>query len=103
MALVKKDLNAVSDAITLQVPPDRTAVAGFQYPTGGTGTLIPEGTLDELTWHAISVTPIGGGAGVVSIAAAGIWYADVSYLHKIRLRKSASAGACIASVIMNHP
>ena len=98
-----KNLNAANDAITVKLPTDKLAVAGVQYPTGGTGTLVLEGTIDEVTWEQIALYPSDDMANpVASIAAAGHAQADVSGFHSVRLRKSASTGACIAGLVINH-
>lgn len=101
--IVKKDLAAVNDAMDVLIPTDRVAVAGVQYPTGGTGTLVLEGTITEDHWVALELRSAADATVVAtSVNAAGIWFADVSYLKRIRLRKSASAGACVAGLALNH-
>ena len=79
------------------VPRDHIVNAGVQYGAGGLGTLVLEGTLNEVDWVAIGLTPAGGGAVVASVAAAGIWYAAVSQYSSVRLRKSVAGGGPVTS------
>lgn len=99
MASALKDLNAVNDAITINVSEASAGQPfGVQYPTGGTGTLVVEVTIDNTTWEDIGMVRSDDVAGtvVLSAAAAGFFTGSVPPCKSIRLRKSAGVGACIA-------
>lgn len=103
MAIASGDLTALNSVIELKLPTDRTAVAGVQYPTGGAGTIVLEGTLDGITWVDIFMSHPDGSAAASGLAAAGVGYADVSYFKKIRVRKSVGAAAISPVLSLNSP
>lgn len=101
--IATKVLTAANDAIEVQIPTDRLAVAGVQYGAGGAGTVVLEGTLDDTTWIVIEmVDPNDHTTFATSITAAGIWQADVSVFKKIRARYSVDGGSVTVTLSMNH-
>lgn len=95
--IVKQLLDGLDEVIApIVIPRDRNVKAGVQYPTGGTGTIILEGTIDDVTYVAIGLNPAGGGAVVTSAAAAGAWNANVSEFSKVRLRMSVAGSGIFA-------
>ena len=106
MAIALKDLNAVGDAATLSVDEVHAGgVFSLQYPAGGTGTILVEATLDEITWEVLTFVKSTDTteASVASAAAVGLYEGSVPACKKIRARKSASAGACICGFGISAP
>ena len=100
MAQVNKNLVAIDENITLDIPTDATAVVGVQYGVGGLGTIVLEGSMDAgASWFTIQLLKPDGTAAVLLLAAAGQGYADVSYCDRVRVRKSvAGAGGVLVGV-----
>lgn len=100
MATAQKDLTNANDEIRVDVPNDHGYIAGIQYGTGGLGTIVLEGRINNGNdWFAIGITPAAGGAVVASLAAAGAGSADVSFCEEVRIRKSvAGAGPVTAGL-----
>jgi hypothetical protein len=93
MARANKALANINDELRFDIPTDDTAVVGVQYPVGGAGTIILEGTMDGgVTWFTIQMLKPDGTAAVLLLAAAGQGYADVSYCDMVRIRMTV-AGA----------
>lgn len=63
-----------------------------------TFTIVPEGTIDETNWHAITVTNTAGGATAETITAAGIYSADTNGLKQVRMRISAIADNTVTAI-----
>lgn len=106
MAIALKDLNAVSDAITMNVEESHAGgVFALQYPAGGTGTILVEATIDGITWEVLCFVKSTDttGALVASAAAVGLYTGDVPACKTIRARKSASVGACITGFGISAP
>ena len=98
MAIALKDLTAVGDNMTLSVDEAHAGgVFSLQYPAGGTGTILVEATIDEITWEDLCFIQSNVTAQTVvkTAAAVGLYTGDIPVCKKIRARKSASAGACI--------
>lgn len=93
----KSDLAAVNDAITLDIDSSYTGRFSLQYPTGGTGTILIEATLNETTWEVVTFikSTDTAQAHVASAAAVGLYTGDIPPCTKMRARKSAGVGACI--------
>lgn len=85
MAFTKAFVTTADVMTPVRVPRDSFVQAGVQYPTGGAGTLQLQGTIDGTNYTAIGLVPAAGGAAVSSIAAAGIWSADVSVYEFVKL------------------
>ena len=60
--------------------------AAFQVSGTWTGTLDFEYTIDDATWHSLSVTPDGGGAPVSSTTTNGNWSVQVESYSQVRIR-----------------
>lgn len=83
------------------VPRDHFVQAFIQYGAGGVGTIALEITLNDTDWVIVGLTPIGGGAIVANLAAAGLAYADISAASQVRVRKTvAGGGDVLASLSM---
>lgn len=68
--------------------------AAFQVSGTWTGTLDFEYTIDDLTWHSLSVTPDGGGAPVSSTTTNGNWSVQVESYSQVRvIGKTVSSGS----------
>lgn len=103
MARITEALTALDEEISMLIPEDQDAIAGIQYGSGGLGTLVLEGTCDDVTYHAIGIYPADGSAVVADLAAAGIAYARVGFVKRVRIRKSvAGAGPVSATLIVNY-
>lgn len=94
-----KVLVALNDTMELDFPGDEGVYASLQYGTFGgdgvtaaTGTVVLEGTDDGVTWFIIALTPIGGGAAVLNLAAPGMGWAITPY-DRVRARMSVIGGA----------
>lgn len=97
---IRKNLNAVADEINVLIPSGKTVVAAVQFPGSGSGTLIFEATIDEITWTIVELSTATVSATVVatSIAAAGLWFTRPFSAKRVRLRKSATTADCYASL-----
>lgn len=106
MAYALKDLNAVDDAITLDVDEGHCGgVFSLQYPAGGTGTIKVQATIDEITWEDLCFIQSNVTAQTVvkTAAAVGLYTGDVPVCKKIRAIKSATVGACICGFGISAP
>jgi hypothetical protein len=106
MAIALKALTAVNDNITLDIDESHAGgIFSLQYPAGGTGTILVEATIDEITWEALvfvistDTTP----SEQASAAAVGLYTGTIPVCKKIRARKSADAGACICGFGISAP
>lgn len=99
MAWAKKDLNAVNDELRLDNVTAGFASAVLEYPTGGTGTVVVEGSVDKIQWDVLFCINMGTGVGsAAGLAAAGKLQVDVTGLNQVRARKSVTIGACLCSL-----
>lgn len=96
---VTQALKLLNDTMELDFPGDEGVYASVQYGafgadgvTASTGTIILEGTNDGKTWTTIAITPAGGGAAVLLLAAVGLGWAITPY-DRIRVRMSVIGGA----------
>lgn len=65
-------------------------------------TLVVEGTADGTTYRALAMSPVGGGADVTSVSAAGAWRINFAGCKGARVRVSAytSGSAVVAAQVM---
>lgn len=98
--IATKVLTALNDKINpIVIPRDHIVKAGLQYGAGGLGTIELQGTLNDVDYVTIGLTPAGGGAIVTSLAAAGAASADVSQYSRVQVNKTvAGAGGVTASL-----
>lgn len=81
----REALDADEEAITIDCTEHGTA--GIDVRGTFTATLIPEGSIDAgTTWFTVTINPVGGGAGVTSITAAGAWTAAIAGFTNFRVR-----------------
>lgn len=67
-----------------------SGTVGIQVVGSFTATLVPEYSIDGgTTWLTATVFPVGGGAGVTSLTAAGAWRFGTAGLSNFRVRCSA--------------
>lgn len=59
--------------------------AAFQVSGTWSGTLDFEYTIDDLAWHALFVSPDGGGAAVLSATANGNWSVQIESYSQVRV------------------
>lgn len=99
MAKVAKQLVALNDVVVLDIPTDHSAIAGVQYGVGGAGTIVLEGRILDGDWFSIGMKKPADDTAVVSLAAAGAGYADVSYCDAVQVRKTvAGAGPVLVGL-----
>jgi hypothetical protein len=80
---------------------DMTGVEVFSVAVSGTfvATVSFEGSLDGVTFFAVGLTPMAGGAAVTSATAAGQWYAaPVMALLQFRTRVSAYTSGSVTAI-----
>lgn len=94
-----KALLLLNDTMELDFPGDEGVYASLQYGafgddgvTASTGSVVLEGTNDGKTWTVIALTPAGGGAAVLVLAAVGLAWAVTPY-DRVRARMSVVGGA----------
>lgn len=82
-------LDSVNDELIVDVR--FASRCGFQLPSGLTGTVTFEGSVDGSNFVALSVTPLAGGSAVTSTTAAGAWFATngVAELKSVKVKCSA--------------
>lgn len=70
----------------------------FQVTGSGTHTLAVQLSNDGTTWVAVQLTPVGGGAAVTSVSAAGMWRVEqVGGAQRIRVQSTvAGTGSMVA-------
>ena len=92
-------LTLLNQTMELDFPGDEGVYASVQYGatgadgvTAATGSIVLEGTNDGKTWTVIALTPAGGGAAVLLLAAAGLAWAIAPY-DRVRVRMSVAGGA----------
>jgi hypothetical protein len=92
-------LKLLNDTVELDFPGDEGVYGSIQYGafgadgiTASTGTVVLEGTNDGKNWFVIAITPAGGGAAVLLLAAVGLAWA-VCPFDRIRARMSVVGGA----------
>lgn len=96
MAVAKKTLGAVNDALEVACTPDQSA-SGSVSTTAG--TVVVEGSvLDEGDWFALPLrnNSTAPATDAMNLAAAGMAYFDVLGLAKVRVRLSAGGPADVA-------
>lgn len=98
MAIAKKQITALNDVVAIDVPTDQTVLPAIQLPQGWAGTVVLEGTIDGVTYDALSLTPALGGAAVASAAARGIWFGPAGSYDKLQLRVSVAGAGGIAAL-----
>ena len=106
MAIALKDLNAVDDNMTLSVDEGHAGGSfSLQYPAGGTGTIIVQATLDEITWEDLCFIQSNVTARTVvkTATAVGLYEGDIPVCKKIRAKKSATTGACVCGFGISAP
>lgn len=96
---VTQALTLLNQTMELDFPGDEGVYASMQYGatgadgvTASTGSIVLEGTNDGKTWTVIAVTPAGGGAAVLVLAAVGLAWAITPY-DRVRARMSVVGGA----------
>lgn len=102
--VTRKIFADTNDALTVRIPTDRLSVAGVQYPAGATGAFALEGSIDGETWNTIQVRSAADETVLaVSVSAAGLHYADVSYCEWVRLRKTNAGSSTLpVALSLNH-
>jgi hypothetical protein len=99
MAIVKKAIAALNDAIEIRPPNDQTTFPTLHLPTGWAGTVVLEGTNnDGADWVAIGLTPSIGGVVAVNAAAAGMWNGQPGAYQRVRARVSVAGAGGIAAL-----
>lgn len=95
---VTQALTLLNQTMELDFPGDEGVYASMQYGatgadgvTASTGSVVLEGTNDGKTWTVIAVTPAGGGAAVLVLAAVGLAWAIAPY-DRVRARMSVVGG-----------
>jgi hypothetical protein len=88
-----KTFATAGDTVDLNIS-DTYSEEGIIGIVGGfTGTIVVEGAPDGVTYTALAMSPVGGGADVTSTAAAGAWRVNFAGCKTARVRASAlSAG-----------
>lgn len=74
-------------------------IAGVQYGTGGTGTIVLEGSIIPDDWFAIGMSKSADGSGTANLAAAGAAFADVSHCDRIRVRLSGAGNVQVGLTV----
>src|SRR5678815_2898108 len=99
MAKVAKSLLLLNDTVEVPIPGEEGAFVSVQYGTKGddgvtasTGTIVLEGSNNDVDWVVIAITPAGGGAAVLLLAAAGLGWAQAPYA-SVRARMSVVGAA----------
>lgn len=92
MARAIKQLAALNDDITIDLPGEEACIGSVQLPTGWAGTVVVEAQINDTDWAPVGLTPAAGGAVVASVAAAGMWTFGPIAANKARARVSV-AGA----------
>lgn len=112
MANVSKALVLLNDTMEIPLPSEEGVYISLQYGTHGadgvtaaTGTVVLEGGNDGgvpggIDWVIIGLTPAGGGAVVLSLAAPGLGWAYAPY-NRVRARMSVVGGAQGVEVAAN--
>lgn len=96
--ITNKQFTTTADILgPIVIPRDHFVQAYVQYGVGGAGTLKLQGTLNDVDYVDIGMVPVGGGAVVTSVAAAGAWSADVSGFSRVQLIESVN-GAVLGSL-----
>lgn len=96
-------LTALNDAVEVNAADVASAVASMNYGTGGLGTIVLEvSAADPDEWIQIKVKnpAFAVNAEVDNLAAAGIAWADIKGVRKVRVRKSV-AGAGPVTVTLS--
>lgn len=101
MALAQKGLAAANANVVAEVSDSQGMDALLDVTGTFTGlTLELQGTVDNTVWRVLALLPVGGGAAVTSVAAAGAWLANVSGFLRCRAIATAIATGS-ASVRLN--
>jgi len=88
-------------AQTVAVPCLGASAVGVEVSADNNVTLVPEATIDGVTWNAVLAFPVGtNGVGVASITAAGAWTIPCGGFAQVRLRVSVAGGAPSATVAL---
>lgn len=99
MAVAKKAIAALNDAIAMRLPNDQTTFPTIQLPAGWAGTVVLEATdNDGVDWVALGLTPAAGGAVVGVAAAAGMWNGQPGAYQQVRLRVSIAGAGGVAAL-----
>lgn len=99
MAVAKKAIAALNDAIEIRLPADQTTFPTIHLPVGWAGTVVLEATdNDGADWVALGLTPAAGGAIVALAAAAGMWNGQPGAYQRVRLRVSVAGAGGIAAL-----
>lgn len=99
MAVVKKQIAALNDAIEIRLPADQTTIPTLHLPVGWAGTVVVEATLnDAADWVALGLTPAAGGAAVANAAAAGLWNGPPGAYQRVRARVSVAGAGGLAAL-----
>lgn len=99
MAIVKKQIAVLNDAIEIRPPTDQTTFPTLHLPVGWAGSVVVEATdNDGADWVALGMTPVAGGAAVAVVAAAGMWNGPPGAYQRVRARVSVAGAGGIAAL-----
>lgn len=100
MARAIKQLAALNDAITINLPGEESCIGSVQLPVGWAGTVVVEAQINDVDWAPVALTPAAGGAAVANIAAAGMWTFGPLAANIVRARVSvAGAGGKVGLAV----
>lgn len=99
MAIAKKQIAALNDAIEVRLPNDQTTWPTLHLPVGWAGTVVVEATdNDGADWVSLGLTPSVGGAVVLNAAAAGMWNGQPGAYQRVRARVSVAGAGGVAAL-----
>ena len=86
MALATTTLSADEATLVIPINSEYGSKAVVQVSGTFSATLVVEGSLDGSNFVTLELAPVGGGAAVTSITAAGAWRVDLDAWKSARVR-----------------
>ncbi len=85
----QKTLGALNDELPLNISDSFSEEGVIDISGTFTATLVVEGSADGITYRALAMSPVAGGADVASVTAPGAWRVNFGGCKVARVRVSA--------------
>ncbi len=100
LGYAQKNLTATTgDPSTVVLSLSNYGTVAIQLSGTFTATTVFETTVNNVTWVALAVVPVAGGAAVTGATAVGAWVANCGGLAQVRVRCSAFTSGVISASI----
>jgi len=98
----QKTLGALNDELPLNISDSYSEEGVIDISGTFTATLVVEGSADGVTYRALAMSPVAGGAAVASVTAPGAWRVDFGGAKAARVRVSAyTSGSAVAQAAVS--